>query len=337
MKLDRPFFRLPLRFDSTQLLIEARQFLDSEWQRHPTGFDGNSAIRLISIDGREDDGFAGEMKPTPQLARCPYIAQTLAHFGQVWSRSRLMRLAPGARVPAHSDVNYHWFHRVRVHIPIQTDPLVKFTSGGETVHMAAGEAWIFDNWKPHEVDNGSSQERIHLVADTCGNSAFWRMVSHSQSEGFDSRTQAPGEVIPFQPDLQPNLYCERFNAPAVMHPSEVEQLSMDLLGDIARPTGDEESQASQNFLAIVAGFCREWRTLWSLFGDRPEGWEKFALVRNHVAAQIERISGELRSASNGTSAKEIFLARVLMYSMRDPTAIATEIDRTMSQAATQKI
>ena len=71
------------------------------------------------------------MRPTPHLAKLPYVRQVLASFGVVWGRSRLMRLDPGAVVPEHADINYHWFYRVRVHIPIFTRPEVLFHCGNE--------------------------------------------------------------------------------------------------------------------------------------------------------------------------------------------------------------
>jgi hypothetical protein len=52
----------------------------------------------------------------------PYLRQVLAGFGVVWGRSRLMRLAPGASVPEHADINYHWHTRVRLHVPVFTQP-----------------------------------------------------------------------------------------------------------------------------------------------------------------------------------------------------------------------
>ena len=41
-----------------------------------------------------------------------------------------MRLAPGAGVPEHADINYHWHTRVRVHIPVFTSPAIRFHCGG---------------------------------------------------------------------------------------------------------------------------------------------------------------------------------------------------------------
>ena len=43
---------------------------------------------------------------------------------------------------------------------------VEFTCGGETVHMARGECWVFDSFRWHRVENGWTERRVHLVLDT---------------------------------------------------------------------------------------------------------------------------------------------------------------------------
>ncbi|MBW8304592.1 MAG: aspartyl/asparaginyl beta-hydroxylase domain-containing protein, partial [Brevundimonas sp.] len=176
MKLEAPFIKLPFRFDVSRLQEEIAAFPAEAWVRHPNNLDGNSALRLITVGGGENDDVAGAMAMTPHLKASPYLQQVLAHFGVVWSRSRLMKLGPGASVPMHTDINYHWYHRVRLHIPIVTTPDVKFFCGDQVVHMAEGDSWIFDNWRTHKVENGSDIERVHLVADTPGNGRFWDMA-----------------------------------------------------------------------------------------------------------------------------------------------------------------
>ena len=43
---------------------------ESEWRPHPQGHPGNSALPLTAVAGDPlDDGVAGPMLPTPQLAR----------------------------------------------------------------------------------------------------------------------------------------------------------------------------------------------------------------------------------------------------------------------------
>ena len=46
----------------------------------------------------------------------------MASFDTVVGRSRLMRLAGAAEVSAHYDMHYNWYQRVRIHVPIVTDP-----------------------------------------------------------------------------------------------------------------------------------------------------------------------------------------------------------------------
>ena len=181
MRLPKPFYRLPLRFDVERMRAEVASLPDSAWAKHPNAIEGNSSVRLISVGGGENDDVDGAMAPTPHLQQAPYLRQILASFGVVWSRSRLMRLDPHSQVPEHADINHHWFSRVRMHIPVITRPEVQFHCGGQAVHMAAGEAWLFDNWRLHRVENPTDDLRIHFVADTSGSAAFWQYVAQSES------------------------------------------------------------------------------------------------------------------------------------------------------------
>jgi len=178
MQLDERFSRLALRFDASRLLEEALSFGDADWRAHPQKFDGNSSIVLVSADGGINDDLDGPMRPTEFLTSSPYTRQVMAAFRTVIGRSRLMRITGGGNVPLHTDVGYYWHDRVRIHVPIVTDPAVRFYCEDESVHMAAGEAWVFDNWKQHHVENGSSAPRIHLVIDTVGTptSGRWSAV-----------------------------------------------------------------------------------------------------------------------------------------------------------------
>ncbi len=133
-------------------------------------------MALISRDGGDNDDFAGAMAPTPHLANCPYHRQVMSSFGEVLARSRLMKLAAGCEVGLHVDFNYHWHTRVRMHIPIVTNPEVRFLCGDRTVHMAPGQCWLFDNWRPHNVVNDGDTDRVHLVVDLAGSSRFWHRV-----------------------------------------------------------------------------------------------------------------------------------------------------------------
>ena len=142
-----------MTFDAERLREEVSQFDAVNWKEHPQQFDGNSVVHFVSVGGGDNDIMLGMMAATEHLSRCAYIRQILGCFNTPIGRSRLMILAPGAKVPEHTDIHYYWRNRVRIHIPIQTHPDVEFHSNSECVHMGLGEAWIFDNWAPHKVVN----------------------------------------------------------------------------------------------------------------------------------------------------------------------------------------
>ena len=151
-----------------------------------------------------NDGVAGTMLPTPHLERCEYLRQVLDSFQTVFGRSRLMRLEGKSEATLHVDTNYYWADRVRVHVPILTSPVIEFICNDKSLHMAAGEAWIFDAWKLHNVLNPTGDQRIHLVADTVGSAAFWDLVARGDRP-FGDNPAAPRRVAasPTRPGGRP--------------------------------------------------------------------------------------------------------------------------------------
>ena len=313
MKLARPFIKLPLRFDVQRLAEEVGALPPQAWVSHPNAFAGNSAARLISVDGGENDDVSGRMQMTPHLRACPYIQQVLASFGVVWGRSRLMRLAPGAIVPEHVDTNYHWFTRVRVHIPVVTRPGVSFHCDDEVVHMAAGDTWIFDNWRLHRVENNTPEERIHLVADTTGTAAFWNMA--------EAARKLPPRSIGWQPGWTPQLALERVNSFRVMPPAEVELLLADLSGDLMPHADQGGTQADlAQFQSLLRNFCADWRQLWVLHGDGDEGMPQFRQLSQALRGVVQPYGDKLRMRSNGLSAMRVLGARVAGYLVNEELA-----------------
>jgi hypothetical protein len=310
LKLPSPFFRLPVRFDVERLRTEVEGLPADAWSRHPQEYQGNTAARLITAGGTQNDSVAGAMQPTPALLASPYLQQVLASFNTVWSRSRLMRIDGGGSVPLHSDTNHHWYFRVRVHIPVVTRPEVRFYCGDQNVHMAAGEAWVFDNWRVHQVLNPSPEARIHLVADTTGTAAFWRLVTQGQSENFE-RPHPNSRLIAFDPASRPTLMIERFNVWPLMPPSEVEQLAFDLLPDLAPVDERPESVAAESaFVVAVLEFCHNWRSLWHLHGDVPEARSQFENLAEVVRRNLRQLP-PVRVASTGNLAMKVVQSRIL--------------------------
>lgn len=312
MKLSNPFIKLPLAFDAERLAAEVRALPAQAWVTHPNAFAGNTACRLISVDGGENDEVSGRMAMTPHLKACPYIQQVLAQFGVVWGRSRLMRLAPGANVPEHADMNYHWFSRVRIHIPVLTRPGVRFWCEDEWVYMAPGEAWIFDNWRLHRVENDTSEERIHLVADTSGSAAFWNMAAAAAESAI------PARLTGYVPGRDVSLALEQFNSFRVMPPAEVESLLGDLAADVQPiPGGAGSSQDVIVFQRLLKNFCSDWRQLWALYGDTDEGLPQFDYLAQAMKQVIRPLGEKLCMRSNALPAMRVLDARVGRYLISD--------------------
>lgn len=312
MKLPAEFCRLPVRFDSDRMKREVLALPEAAWRKHPTGYPGNSAVRLISSDGQENDDLGGTMAETPHLKSCPYIRQVLASFGVAWSRSRLMLLAPGGQVPQHCDINYHWHRRVRMHIPVITFPEVRFHCGGVEVHMDEGEAWLFDNWRPHKVLNPTPHARIHLVADTVGSGPFWALAQRGQWN--HASRAAPGHATPLTAtDADTLLLTERHNTQLVMPPAEIEMLLGDLVVDLAGSQPQIQRTAQ-----MLNSFTRQWRHLWSLHGQDVEGWAAFEQLRDSIRHDLQQESADLMMRSNQISALQVIDARVLRHVVNRP-------------------
>jgi len=312
VKLSRPFFQLPLLFDVARLQAEVAALPADAWAPHPDGLPGNSAARLISAGGGETDSVHGAMLPTLWLAAMPYLRQVLAGFGVVWGRSRLMRLAPGAGVPEHADIHYHWHTRVRLHIPVFTRPEVRFHCDGQSVHMAAGEAWIFDNWRRHHVENNAPAERIHLVADTTGTAAFWRFACGQ------APPRARWPTMAWDAGADPQLLTEHGERSPVMPAAEVQWLLEDLRADLAVATDTAEARArAARFGMVLEAFVLDWRQLCALHGVGGRARPDFLRLAGAVREAVTPLADGLVMRTNGAGALLVLEKRVLQHLIAD--------------------
>jgi hypothetical protein len=301
MRLSKPLLQLPIRFDAEKLAADVSALPPSAWIPHPTGFAGNDAVPLVSPGGALTDGFEGPMGPTERLKRCPYIMALMAELGDVWGRSRLMRLAPGAAVPVHIDVHYYWRTHLRIHIPVVTNPGVLFTCNGETVHMEAGECWVFDSFALHEVQNKGAERRVHLVLDTVGGERLWDLVEAA------SAGTAPGPDIWERASGGPanSLAYEQINRPRVMSPWEMRQ-HVDYVFDHAPADAQDGSVAKR-----LDRFITAWHAAWSRFGTSDEGLPTYRALIEHMRGELVSSNAHLIILSNNQGLAAVIDALVL--------------------------
>ncbi len=268
--------------------MEVAQFEEADWRPHPEGHRGNWALPLVSVGGDpSNDGVKGAMHPTPHLARCPYIQEVLASLRAPIGRTRLMRIDGNAEATPHMDMNYYWTQRARVHVPVITDPAVRFLCGDKELHMTAGETWIFDTSKTHNVINPNPTRRIHLVIDTKGSPEFWGMVEGDGVSGLR------GSEVEF----------ESRNHPVVMSPDEQASL-VPLLDGALR--------------AEVDRFLDDWRQVWHAHGEGKSGWPKYRALLDEFDRALSA-SGNARAA---TIARHMFVHAALNPDLAEPEPAA---------------
>lgn len=322
MKLQLPFIQLPLQFDARRLAEEMNALGPDGWREHPSNYPGNFSLPLIAVDGDpESDDVAGPMRPTPWLERSPYLTQVLFRLGAVWGRTRLMKLAGGAEVSPHVDINYYWREHMRVHVPITTQPGVRFLCGDAEVHMAAGECWIFDTWRAHRVINVADHERVHLVADTVGGDPFWQIAWRGKAPG-----QAGFENWRAEPfagdDSNPltSLMLERNNVPVVMTPWELRE-HLQFLFAHTRP--DPQLAAVQQ---SATNFAASWHALWARFGENSDGWAEYRSLLDRFDGWMQANAAPLQLV-NGMGLVLTWTAMIRKAALRENARVAPRVPR----------
>lgn len=311
MDFARPLIQLPIRFCPETLAREVDALPPSAWVPHPQGFAGNDAVPLVTVNGALNDAFEGPMAATEHLRTCPYMMALMERLGGTWGRSRLMGLAPGAQVPRHVDIHYYWRTHLRIHIPIVTNPGVTFTCGGETVHMAPGESWIFDSFQLHEVHNAGDAKRIHLVLDTVGGERLWDLI-----EAANSGAVAP--AAPWTPPAAspPHLTFERVNQPAIMSPWEI-RCHVDYLGRHVVP-----GPLLAPVMTRVEKFVSAWQAAWSRFGESDAGRPTYRPLITAARADLAALRCDQIVLRNEAPLNQALDALIFSRALARPASLA---------------
>ena len=105
---------------------------------------------------------------SPYAAHFPkimaFISGFAAEVGGQLGRAYIVRLRPQGRVYRHVDHGSYYAHRGRYHIALVSQN-AQMTCGNETVVMAEGDIWWFNNKIAHESHNPSDTWRINIIFD----------------------------------------------------------------------------------------------------------------------------------------------------------------------------
>jgi len=324
MKLERPFIRLPIRFDAAVLAAEIAALPASAWRAHPQGYEGNSAMPLIASGGDPaNDATKGPMRPTPVLASLPYVLQVMAALESPIGRSRLMRIRGNGEAHAHVDTNYYWQERHRVHVPIVTQPEVRFEVDDRAVNMAAGECWVFDTWRRHNVLNPLPTERIHLVIDTVGSPRLQQWIDSGVCpEEFHPEPDPSAMLVaPIGDSSMPRLESE--NQPVVMTPHEVRHWLRRCLDELA------VAESRMPLAPLFREFDRAWTACFAQFGARPSGHPVFAQLLAQFHAKLGQVPSHWVLA-NGTSIAEFLRQTIVRVALNPELGIGAPVPANVS-------
>lgn len=80
-------------------------------------------------------------------------------------RAMAAKLLSGGRINPHYDSHPSFFCGHRIHIPITTNPRVRFMIEGRPYQFQVGQAYELNNQKTHSVMNKGKDDRITFIFD----------------------------------------------------------------------------------------------------------------------------------------------------------------------------
>ena len=80
-------------------------------------------------------------------------------------RAMAAKLLAGGKITPHVDRHPSFHSGHRIHIPITTNPRVRFMIDGRPHQLLAGQAYEINNQKKHSVMNRGEQDRITFIFD----------------------------------------------------------------------------------------------------------------------------------------------------------------------------
>ena len=80
-------------------------------------------------------------------------------------RAMAAKLRAGGKITPHRDAHPSFHIGHRIHIPITTNPRVRFMIEGRPYHLEVGQAYEINNQMMHSVANKGSEDRITFIFD----------------------------------------------------------------------------------------------------------------------------------------------------------------------------
>ena len=133
--------------------------------------DQTQSIVLVFTDG--ENWPESDVRKEPGWDRLADVAVPVMHeiirkhypAGGTIIRAMAANLVAGGKIKPHHDrhPSFHCGHRI--HIPITTNPRVRFMIDGRPYQLQVGQAYELNNQKQHSVMNKGTEDRITFIFD----------------------------------------------------------------------------------------------------------------------------------------------------------------------------
>ena len=116
-------------------------------------------------------------KRTEFADRHPEIGRVLDYFKDPIEMAVFYSMLPGTVLHPHRDLSGTLeLGKIRYHVPLETNPEVKFFVNRERVPMNVGQMWALNTSYLHAVENESPAERIHLGVEVEVGKWSWSLL-----------------------------------------------------------------------------------------------------------------------------------------------------------------
>ena len=176
MKIDVPLRELG-EIDASALRERILEQEDVAWhedQFRQQTFDVHRDTESIVMVFVDDSGWPKlEVRKEPGWDRIADVALPVMHEiiekhyppGGTIIRAVAAKLLAGAKIPPHFDSHPSFHIGHRIHVPITTNPRVRFMIDGRPYQFKLGEAYEINNQMKHSVANKGKEDRITFIFD----------------------------------------------------------------------------------------------------------------------------------------------------------------------------
>jgi hypothetical protein len=155
-------------------ILAADEGVWNEYVERQKSFEVHEQTRSIVLLFAEVSGWPTcEVSRQPGWRRYAELAQPLMQEiidawyppGGTIIRAMAAKLLAGGRIVPHRDAHPSFGAGHRIHVPLATNPRVRFMIDGQPVPLTVGNAYEINNQKVHSVMNKGDTDRIHFIFD----------------------------------------------------------------------------------------------------------------------------------------------------------------------------